>query len=103
MSKPVDLGERLAVPFNVEIGVEYYYQVGKSEEYEKVTIIGKRVFPDNTTDNGFITTNPPHTMAVGPLIDGTGYNKFFNINVLSKKIAVDLEDGIIPKKFRMKK
>lgn len=75
-----DLGEKVEKSINVEIGNKYYYRIGKSETYSVVTITGKRFYPDDRTDNGFVYTNPTNTLAVGKLIDPVEINKFFRIS-----------------------
>ncbi len=75
-----DLGEKVEKSINVEIGNKYYYQLGKSGDYNIVTVTGKRFYPDDRTDNGFIYTNPTNTVAVGKVIDPLEINKFFRIS-----------------------
>lgn len=79
MSLP-DLGEKVERTINVEIGNKYYYQIGKSETYSLVTITGKRFYPDDKRDGGFVYTNPPNTAAVGKHLDPSELNKFFRIS-----------------------
>jgi hypothetical protein len=64
---------------DVEIGKQYYYLVGKSSEYKKVKVIGKRYYPEDRTDGGFIYTVPTNIMAVGNVLDPASYNKFFQL------------------------